>query len=102
MLERLRHFEAAKHSRSGKAMSLTQKLVLYWGSQRRSILGARALIEKVARENPVVKQQCYDAILALGSVEDVLSNEYKRDRAALEQHKIQQDAANAQLGQQVS
>lgn len=98
MLERLRHYEAA-HTRSGKAMSLVQKLTLYWGSQRRYILGARALIEKVARENPGVKQQCYDALIALGAAEDVLVNEYKRDRHALDLHKTQQDAQNSALDQ---
>jgi len=86
MLERLRHFEHIRHHKSGREYSTLQKLNLFYGAQSRMVKMLIAQLENVARDNPTVKVACYDALMALHSVDDSLRNEYHRDKAALRQH----------------
>ena len=91
MLERLRSFAHA-HTKLGKPMSQTQKLVLFHGSQRRALLCAISQLQVFMNSNPGYKPQVYDAIARIGAIEDALRNEYARDRKALEVHKVEVEA----------
>lgn len=91
MLERLRHFENCQKT-SGKQMSMKQKLVLYMGSQRRSVRGAASLIRLIARDNPTVREKCWEACRLIDEIEVMLNDEYTRDRAALEKHVPSEEA----------
>jgi hypothetical protein len=70
-----------------------QKLVLYYGQQRRILLGARAQLELMANRDKIVKQQCHDAIIALDAALGILKNEYARDRGAIMDARAAEDAA---------
>lgn len=89
MLERLHYFDKTKHKKSGRDFTTAQKLTLFLGSQMCSIKCVQSHLARIARDNPTMAGEVWEALKAIGVIRAALEAEYQRDRAALSQHSLE-------------